>query len=79
MRPVGAGLVKARNHAGGEGSRRAADRFAANVMPAISDIRDAGITSYSGIARELNAREIRTRAGRKWYAATVRNVLMRSA
>jgi len=79
MRPVSAGLVKARNHAGGEGSRRAADRHAANMLPVINDIRAAGITTYSGIARELNAREIRTRTGRQWHPMTVRNVLTRSA
>jgi DNA invertase Pin-like site-specific DNA recombinase len=76
LRAAGAG--KAGWNAGADGNRAAADRHAARVMPAIDDIRASGITSLSGIARELNAREIRTANDGKWYATTVRNVLARA-
>jgi DNA invertase Pin-like site-specific DNA recombinase len=78
--PYGARALRAAgygNTLGAEGSRRAADRHAANVMPAINDIRASGITSFYGIAAELNVREIRTARGGKWYPTTVANLLRR--
>ena len=69
----------AKRKAGTESTKRAVDRFAALVMPAIDDICASGITTLGAIARELNAREIRTANGGKWYAMTVRNLLGRVA
>jgi DNA invertase Pin-like site-specific DNA recombinase len=75
--PNGAAALRraGNNTAGAMGSRLAAGRHAAQVMPAIEDIRSAGITSLEGIAAELNRREIRTARGGQWYATTVKNTL----
>ncbi len=74
------------------GNRAKADQHAANVLPVMRDIeragvttlqvmRDierAGVTTLQGIAEALNARGIRTARGRRWYASTVRNLLVRA-
>jgi len=60
------------------GNRRKADAFARAILPVIEQIRAAGATSLTDIAGELNARQIRTARGRRWYPATVRNVLNRA-
>ena len=57
--------------------RQRADDFAANVLPIIRDIEEAGVTTLQGIAGVLNARGIRTARGGRWHAATVRNLLLR--
>ena len=44
-----------------------AKRFAGDVAPIIADIRAAGITSYRGIAKELNARGILTGRCGRWH------------
>jgi len=54
-----------------------ADRFAADLAPIMSDIQAAGHTSLRTIAAELNKRGIVTRRGGMWYAATVRDLLVR--
>lgn len=54
-----------------------ADAFAANVMPIITDIEAAGVTTLKGIAAALNSRGVKTARGGKWHAATVRNLLLR--
>jgi len=54
---------------------KARDR-AADVLPTIREIRAAGTTSLSGIARELNARGVPTlRGGSEWQAVQVQRVL----
>jgi DNA invertase Pin-like site-specific DNA recombinase len=55
----------------------AADQHAANVLPIVRTIQAAGVVSLHGVADALNARGIHTARGGKWYAATVRNMLMR--
>jgi DNA invertase Pin-like site-specific DNA recombinase len=55
----------------------AADEHARDIMPVIDDIRRTGIVSFKGIAKELNAREIRTARGGAWHPSTVRNLLAR--
>lgn len=62
---------------GGAQTKANADRFAANVFPIINEIRAAGITTLRGIAQALDARGVPTSRGGKWYAATVRSVLIR--
>jgi DNA invertase Pin-like site-specific DNA recombinase len=55
-----------------------ADRFAASVMPAVEQIRSAGVTTLAGIAGCLTARGIRTsRGGQEWNAKQVSRVLAR--
>ena len=54
-----------------------ADRFATELYPIIKPIDVDGTASLHDLARELNRRNIRTRRGKRWYAATVRNLLGR--
>lgn len=63
---------------GSMATKRAAEAFAANVLPIIEQIQKSGIASYNGIAAALNARGIQTARGGLWAAATVRNVLLRA-
>lgn len=56
-----------------------ADAYAANVLPIIRSIRDAGTISLASIAEALNGRGIKTARGGRWYATTVRNVELRTA
>jgi DNA invertase Pin-like site-specific DNA recombinase len=60
-----------------KGARDAADRFAAGVLPVISNLKAKGVTSAQGIARELNAGQVLTARGGKWSAASVINVMRR--
>lgn len=60
-----------------ETNRRAADAFAANVLPIIREIEASGATDYRAIAAALNARGIRTARGGQWHATTVRNLMLR--
>ncbi len=53
---------------------RAADR-SADLAPAITAIRQAGITSASGIAKALNERGIPTARGGEWQAVQVQRVI----
>ena len=54
-----------------------ADQHAVNVLPIVRTIQAAGVVSLHGVADALNARGIHTARGGKWYAATVRNMLLR--
>lgn len=58
-------------------SRANADTFADAMLPMIEGIQAAGVTSYEGIAKALNARGVHTRRGGDWHATTVRNILLR--
>jgi DNA invertase Pin-like site-specific DNA recombinase len=57
--------------------KRSADaiQFSQGVLPAIHAIKQQGINSLSGIARQLNENGIATFAGGKWYPQTVKNCL----
>lgn len=46
--------------------------FATNVIEMVQSIRESGIKSYTGIAKELNNRGIKARSGGKWYAQQVK-------
>ncbi len=65
----------------GEAGRRAqvnrAREFAAEVLPIIDEIRASGVTSFNGIANELNRRGVRTARGGRWAAMTVKRVVER--
>ena len=56
---------------------RQADRFAANVLPVIDDIRRQGATSLREIAAQLTARGVRSARGGEWSTSAVRNILAR--
>jgi DNA invertase Pin-like site-specific DNA recombinase len=58
--------------------RRIAEQFAASVMPAIEAARGRGITSYRGIAAELERMRVCTATGAPWSGVTVARVLGRS-
>ena len=56
-----------------------ADQQAANTMPIIAEIQNAGVKSLRGIAGALNARGIATPRGSGWRAESVRRVIDRAA
>jgi DNA invertase Pin-like site-specific DNA recombinase len=56
---------------------RLANVFVADLGEIIQDIRDRGIVSLAGIARELNERGIPTQRGGRWQATQVRRVMER--
>jgi DNA invertase Pin-like site-specific DNA recombinase len=66
------------SRAGGLSTARAADAFAANVLPIIAGIQATGTTSLRAIAAELNARRIETARGGVWSAAQVQRVIARA-
>jgi DNA invertase Pin-like site-specific DNA recombinase len=70
---------KAAGKARGAEISQEAERFAANTLPVIESIRKAGIETLSGIADAMNARGIPSARGTRWYASSVRNVMMRQA
>lgn len=63
--------------AGAAANRKAAEAFAANVLPIIRQIQAAGVTGFRAIARALNDRSVRTARGGEWHDSTVRNLLAR--
>jgi DNA invertase Pin-like site-specific DNA recombinase len=62
---------------GAGANAKAADGFAANVLPVVRQIRAAGHTTLQAIADSLNARGVRTARGGAWHNSTVRNLLAR--
>jgi hypothetical protein len=59
------------------GNRAKADQFAATIIPIIEQIKESGATTLTDIADVLNARNIRTARGTRWYPTTVKNILER--
>jgi hypothetical protein len=57
--------------------KNSADRYAANVLPVITDIQRSGIQSLRGIARALTARGIPTARGGAWTPVQVSDILRR--
>ena len=62
---------------GANATRERAERFAANVLPIMREIRAAGIATLDGIASALNARGVRAARGGVWHATAIRNLLAR--
>lgn len=62
---------------GAQRNARNADQFAANVLPVIREIATGGASLHQ-VARELNARGVKTARGGEWHAMTVRNALTRA-
>jgi DNA invertase Pin-like site-specific DNA recombinase len=59
-------------------NQKAADAFAANVLPIVKQIQAAGATTHRAIAQALNDRGVRTARGGDWHDSTVRNLLARA-
>lgn len=62
---------------GNKANAAAADRFAANVVPIIREIRATGATSLRAVAAALKARGVPTARGGQWNATQVMSVLRR--
>ena len=62
---------------GSEAMQVLADRFAANILPVIEQIRATGTASANAIAGQLNSRGIKTARGGKWTHVQVAHVLAR--
>jgi DNA invertase Pin-like site-specific DNA recombinase len=60
-------------------NRKAADVFAANVLPIVRQIQTAGATTHRAIAQALNDRGVRTARGGIWHDSTVGNLLARAS
>ena len=67
------------NSAAVEAIKGAADEHAAKLQPVVDELKDRGVTSLAGIARELNQMQMRTPRGGKWHPSSVRNLLARLA
>ena len=46
-----------------------------DILPYVEEMRQQGITSLYGIAKQLNELGVKTFAGGKWYPTTVKNTL----
>jgi DNA invertase Pin-like site-specific DNA recombinase len=64
---------------GGASTKKAADEFAARVLPTIRDIQRHGAPPLRAIAETLNNRGIPTSRGGTWSAVQVSNVIARTA
>ena len=62
---------------GRESQVERADKFAAEILPTIENIRAEGTTSYNAIAMELNKRAMKTARGHQYSAMTVRRIVKR--
>ena len=58
--------------------QRAADQRAANILPVIAEIKQAGAVTSGQIAAQLTARNIRTARGGPWTATSVKDLLERA-
>lgn len=56
-----------------------ADHRARDQMAVVEQIRASGVTSFQGVARELNARGVGAAKGGLWSAGQVRRLMMRVA
>jgi hypothetical protein len=73
-------VIPAAQCAACEAHQARADERAADLAPFVKELQATGTTSLNGIARALNARRIRTPAGRRrWHPTQVRRVLARLA
>jgi hypothetical protein len=74
--PNGASHLKGLgNKAAIQAIQDASDKRARSIVPLIGDIRGGGITSFRGIAGELNKRGILTARGGKWHATSVSRII----
>jgi Recombinase len=72
--------IPASQRAACEAHQARADERATKLAPIVKELQARGTTSLNGIAAALNARRIRTPAGRRhWHPTQVRRVLKRLA
>ena len=64
--------------AGRETQIARAEVFAAKVLPIVEEIRAGGVTSFNGIAEELNRRDMTAPRGGHWTAMQVKRIVERS-
>jgi DNA invertase Pin-like site-specific DNA recombinase len=64
---------------GAAANSRAAQSFAANVLPVIDQLRRSGVTTLRDLADALNARGVRTARGGSWHANSVRRLIERAS
>ena len=57
--------------------KNGADEFAVDVQSIIDGLKEDGYTSLEAIAHELNEKKVPTPRGARWYASSVKNVLVR--
>jgi len=70
-------LSDARRHAEAA-KKEIADRYSANILPLIREIRGTGVKSLRGVARALTARGIPTARGGAWTPVQVSAILRRA-
>ena len=74
---AGAKLTARARQKGADANAESAAARAADLAPVITEPQASGATSLRAIAGALNDRGIPTAGGRKWFAASVRDVLAR--
>ena len=72
-------LVTASEREAASPNKANADRFAANALPVIEQIKASGATSLRAIARALNARGVATARGGVWTPVQVTAVQRRAS
>src|SRR5687767_14511838 len=55
-----------------------ANRFAANTLAIVLEIRASGVRGCQAVAAALNERGFRTARGGRWHGSTVRNLIARA-
>jgi len=61
---------------GRDAYKRKCDAFAETIIPRIQALKLSGICSYTSIAKHLNLAGFTTVNGKKWFPATVRNLML---
>jgi DNA invertase Pin-like site-specific DNA recombinase len=81
--PNSTAVLRAANHGNGAGiiaNKAKADTYALRVIEVIDQIKAEGVTTLTGIAAVLTAREVPTaRGGTAWQAVTVKRIIDRVA
>jgi DNA invertase Pin-like site-specific DNA recombinase len=62
----------------GKALKAKTSQFAANLLPIIREIQNAGHTSCNAVAGQLNARKVATARGGRWTHVQVRQILDRA-
>ncbi len=70
-------LRKFGNELGVKAIKSNADARAESLRVTVRNIQRGGITSFAGIAQELNAQQIKTARGGKWHPSSVKRLLER--
>ena len=57
--------------------KQKADHHAQRLAPVVQSIKDDGYSSLAAIAKELNARAMKTPRGGQWHPTSVKNLMAR--